>query len=122
MRSAAVQYRDFISTNHYPTLLRRGEGGEFQRITLGIGRGRRCKEDQCNFSVNLRGKPAKVFITENRNLSGRTVSAAGYNFGGGLTYRVPFHHAKVYVEGRYHHANTDDLRTSVFPVSFGLRW
>ena len=61
-------------------------------------------------------------ITENQNLSGRTVSAAGYNFGGGLTYRVPFHHAKVYVEGRYHHANTDDLRTSVFPVSFGLRW
>jgi hypothetical protein len=61
-------------------------------------------------------------ITETQTLSSRTVSAAGYNFGGGLTYRVPFHHAKVYVEGRYHHANTDDLRTSVFPVSFGLRW
>jgi opacity protein-like surface antigen len=61
-------------------------------------------------------------ITEAQTLSSRTVSAAGYNFGGGLTYRVPFHHAKVYVEGRYHHANTDDLHTSVFPVSFGLRW
>jgi opacity protein-like surface antigen len=61
-------------------------------------------------------------ITETQTLSSRTVSAAGYNFGGGLTYRVPFHHAKVYVEGRYHHANTDDLHTSVFPVSVGLRW
>lgn len=62
------------------------------------------------------------FITETQTLSSRTVSAAGYNFGGGLTYRVPFHHAQVYVEGRYHRANTDDLHTSVFPVSFGLRW
>jgi len=38
-----------------------------------------------------------------------------------LTYR--FHQqAKIYVEGRYHHANTSDGRTSVFPVTVGLRW
>jgi len=61
-------------------------------------------------------------ITETQTLSSRTVNAAGYNLGGGLTYRVPFHHARFYVEGRYHHANTNDLHTTVFPVSVGLRW
>jgi len=66
-RSAAVQYRDFISKNHYSTLPHRGVG--FQGITLGIGRGNRCKQDQCYFSVNLRGRAAKVFITEDRPLT-----------------------------------------------------
>lgn len=61
-------------------------------------------------------------ITETQTLSSRTVSAGGYNFGGGITYKLKFHHAKFYAEGRYHHANTDDLRTTVFPVTFGLRW
>jgi len=56
-----------------------------------------------------------------QTLSSNTVSAGGYNVGGGLTYR--FHQqAKIYVEGRYHHANTSDGRTSVFPVTVGLRW
>jgi len=66
-RSAAVQYRDFISKNHYSTLPHRGVG--FQGITLGIGRGNRCKQDQCYFSVNLRGRAAKVFITGDRPLT-----------------------------------------------------
>jgi opacity protein-like surface antigen len=61
-------------------------------------------------------------ITETQTLSSRTLNAGGYNYGGGLTYRVPFHNAKIYVEGRYHHANHNDVHTSVFPVSFGLRW
>jgi hypothetical protein len=57
-----------------------------------------------------------------QTLSSNTVSGGGYNFGGGFTYRISVTHAKVYVEGRYHHANTKDGRTTVFPVTVGLRW
>lgn len=74
-RSAAVQYRDFISTNHSSTLPFRGAG--FQGITLGIGRGNRCKQDQCYFSVNLKGKAAKVFITADSNLTQAWHQAVG---------------------------------------------
>lgn len=56
-----------------------------------------------------------------QTLSSHTVSSGGYNVGGGLTYRFSGH-AKVYVEGRYHHASTSDGSTSVFPVTVGLRW
>jgi opacity protein-like surface antigen len=56
-----------------------------------------------------------------QTLSSNTVNAGGYNFGGGFTYRIK-KHAKIYVEGRYHHANTSDRHTSVFPVTVGLRW
>lgn len=57
-------------------------------------------------------------------LTSHTAYAGGYNFGGGFTYRLSgFHHAKLYAEGRYHHAYTGrDERTSFFPVTFGVRW
>ena len=60
-------------------------------------------------------------VSPAQTLSSHTVSGGGYNFGGGLTYRVSGH-ARVYVEGRYHHASTSDGTTSVFPVTVGLRW
>jgi len=60
-------------------------------------------------------------LSTDRILSSNTVSGGGYNFGGGFTYRLN-RKAKIYVEGRYHHANTSDKRTSVFPVTMGLRW
>jgi opacity protein-like surface antigen len=65
------------------------------------------------------GSPSVVDPTQ--TLSSNTVSAGGYNYGGGITYRIR-KHVRVYVEGRYHHANTGDGRTSVFPVTVGLRW
>jgi hypothetical protein len=57
-------------------------------------------------------------------LTSHSAYAGGYNFGGGITYRIPnFHHFKLYAEGRYHHAYTGrDEHTSFFPVTFGLRW
>lgn len=54
-------------------------------------------------------------------LSSNTVSAGGYNFGGGITYRLT-KPMRLYVEGRYHRANTSDGKTTVFPVTVGLRW
>jgi hypothetical protein len=60
-------------------------------------------------------------IETTQTLSSHTVSAGGYNFGGGFTYRLK-KQARIYVEGRYHHANTSDGNTTVFPVTIGLRW
>jgi hypothetical protein len=65
------------------------------------------------------GSPSVVSPAQ--TLSSHTVSAGGYNLGGGLTYRFSGQ-AKLYVEGRYHHASTGDGSTSVFPVTVGLRW
>jgi hypothetical protein len=58
-----------------------------------------------------------------QTLSSRTLDAIGFDYGGGITYRLPFaHHAKLFAEGRYHRAYTSDVETIVFPVTFGLRW
>jgi len=49
--------------------------------------------------------------------------AGGYNFGGGITYRLNrWHNAKVYGEFRYHKAYQSDVQTIVWPISVGLRW
>lgn len=66
-RSAAVQYLDFIHTEHPTTRPHRGVG--FHGITLGIGRDSRCHTDQCYFSVNARGRSSRVWINENRTLT-----------------------------------------------------
>ena len=60
-------------------------------------------------------------VITTQTLSSNTVDGFGYNFGGGLTYRFT-KRAKFYVEGRYHHANTSDQHTTIFPVTGGLRW
>jgi len=59
---------------------------------------------------------------------GQTISsfskdAGGFNFGGGVTYRLNhLHRAKVYVEARYHRAYHSDVQTTFIPVAVGLRW
>jgi len=60
-------------------------------------------------------------VATSQTLSSNSVIGGGYNFGGGFTFRVS-KKWKVYAEGRYHHANTSDKHTSVFPVTIGLRW
>lgn len=60
-------------------------------------------------------------LDTSQTLSSNSVSGGGYNFGGGFTYRLK-KQARIYVEGRYHHANTSDRHTTVFPVTVGLRW
>jgi hypothetical protein len=63
-------------------------------------------------------------VSPQQTLSSRSAYAGGYNFGGGITYRLPnFHGVKLYAEGRYHHAYTGGSEpTSIFPVVFGVRW
>ncbi len=60
-------------------------------------------------------------VSPAQTLSSNSVSAGGYNFGGGFTYRLT-RKTKVYFEGRYHHAYTSDFHTNVFPVTAGFRW
>jgi hypothetical protein len=56
-------------------------------------------------------------------MSSNTKDAGGFNFGGGVTYRLNhLHNAKLYGEFRYHRAYQSDGQTIVMPIAFGLRW
>ena len=58
-----------------------------------------------------------------QSLSSFTKDAGGYNYGGGLTYRLNhLHDAKLYAEFRYHKAYHSDVETIVWPITVGLRW
>ena len=52
----------------------------------------------------------------------RTVSAPGFNVGGGLTFGLGESRANLYVEVRYHRAFTHDIATTVLPLTFGIRF
>jgi len=98
-----------------------GGGGWYQRNvdarSLPLGPGTVCEPAWRLWGIAC----TNGLIVTAQTLSSNTVSAGGYNIGGGFTYRLS-PGTKVYVEGRYHHANTSDGRTSVFPVTVGLRW
>ena len=56
-------------------------------------------------------------------MSSNSKDAGGFNYGGGVTYRLNhLHNSKLYVEWRYHRAYQSDGKTIVMPVTIGLRW
>jgi len=56
-------------------------------------------------------------------MSSNSKIAGGFNYGGGLTYRLNhLHNAKLYLEWRYHRAYQSDGKTIVMPISVGFRW
>ena len=58
-----------------------------------------------------------------QTMSSNSKDAGGFNFGGGVTYRLNhLHNSKLYIEGRYHRAYQSDGKTIVFPITVGLRW
>ncbi len=58
-----------------------------------------------------------------QTLSSYSRVAGSYNYGGGITYQMQsWHHAKIYLEYRYHHAYQADAETIVWPITIGLRW
>lgn len=74
------------------------------------------------WDVYCTGNPPSVLNTP-QTISTLTKDAGGYNFGGGLTYRLNrWHNAKIYAEYRYHKAYDSDTQTVVWPMTFGLRW
>ena len=72
-------------------------------------------------------------IVTPQTMSSNTKVAGGFNYGGGLTYRLNhFHSSKLYIEWRYHRAYTRDVadgnsgardvKTIVMPITVGFRW
>lgn len=62
-------------------------------------------------------------VSPTQTISSFSKYAGGFNAGGGVTYRLKhLHHAKVYLEARYHRAYHSDVQTTFFPVAVGLRW
>jgi len=62
-------------------------------------------------------------VGSQQTLSSFSKDAGGFNFGGGVSYRLNhLDRAKVFVEARYHRAYQSDAQTSMFPITVGLRW
>jgi hypothetical protein len=58
-----------------------------------------------------------------QTMSSNSKDAGGFNYGGGVTYRLNhLDHAKIFVEYRYHRAYHSDGKTIVVPIAVGLRW
>jgi len=58
-----------------------------------------------------------------QTMSSNSKDAGGFNYGGGVTYRLNhLHDSKLYVEWRYHRAYQSDGKAIVMPVTVGLRW
>jgi hypothetical protein len=56
-------------------------------------------------------------------MSSNSKDAGGFNYGGGINYRLNrLHNSKLYVELRYHRAYHSDGETIVMPITVGLRW
>ena len=61
-------------------------------------------------------------IVGQQTMSSNSKDAGGFNYGGGVTYRLGSSQAKFYIEGRYHRAYHSDGKTIVMPITVGLRW
>jgi len=58
-----------------------------------------------------------------QTLSSFSKDAGGFNFGGGVTYRLHYlDRARLFLEFRYHRAYHSDGQTIVMPITVGLRW
>ncbi len=58
-----------------------------------------------------------------QTMSSNTKDAGGFNYGGGVTYRLNhLHNSKIFIEWRYHRAYQSDGKTVVMPITVGLRW
>jgi hypothetical protein len=70
-----------------------------------------------DLSQDILGNIAPQYISSNSK------DAGGFNYGGGLTYRLNhLHDSKIYFEWRYHRAYQSDGQTIVMPITVGLRW
>ncbi len=66
------------------------------------------------FPVNVPGTTVLSSVTQNKS---------GLNIGGGVSVRIkPDSNTKFFAESRYHYIYTSPIRTSILPVTFGIRW
>lgn len=62
-------------------------------------------------------------LVPGQTMSSNSKDAGGFNYGGGVTYRLNhLHNSKLYIEYRYHRAYHSDGQTIVVPITVGLRW
>ncbi len=65
-------------------------------------------------------------VAASQVLNSTSVTKPGVNVGAG--FNIPLgrdrmrNHAKFYAEARYHYIFTDNVRTTMLPVTFGFRW
>lgn len=65
--------------------------------------------------------PVAVPLTD--VLASFTQNKGGLDIGGGVSFRVRGDsNAKIFAETRYHYIFTSPVRTTILPVTFGLRW
>jgi hypothetical protein len=62
-----------------------------------------------------------AIIPANQVLGSFTNDAGGANAGAGITIGVP-HGAKFYAEARYHYINAGRHKTTILPITFGIRF
>lgn len=74
------------------------------------------------WDLNCVGVPPGTILTS-QTMSSNSKDAGGFNYGGGVTYRLKhLHDSKLYIEYRYHRAYHSDGKTIVVPIAVGLRW
>jgi hypothetical protein len=68
------------------------------------------------------GYVGSVFVPADQVLGSVTSNAFGGSVGGGVSISLGDDRSEVFLELRYHDANTKGSSTGVVPVSFGIRW
>jgi Outer membrane protein beta-barrel domain len=101
-------------------------GGGFYRRSVSSSTGQIPAQSLCQpswvwWDIACSGNPPRTQTTQ--NLGSFSKDSGGYNFGGGVTYRLNYlHNAKLFAEFRYHKAYHNDIKTIVMPLAVGLRW
>ena len=85
--------------------------------------GTTCQPAWIWWDLNCTSSGGVPVLSYNQTIATNSRDAGGFNFGGGFTYKLNhLHHAKFYIEARYHRAYHSDVQTTFFPVTAGLRW
>ena len=61
-------------------------------------------------------------VSATQVLQSGSANAFGWNFGGGLDYRLGESHFKIYAEARVHYAYYSGINSRVIPLTFGVRF
>jgi opacity protein-like surface antigen len=75
----------------------------------------------CNSFWTWWGACSSVSIPLSGSFVNSSQNAFGYNFGGGITRKVPSG-VEIYLEYRFTHAAHNGITTDVRPITIGLRW
>lgn len=75
----------------------------------------------CNAFWSWWGSCANVSIPLSGSFANSSQNAFGYNFGGGLTRKMPSG-VEIYAEYRFTHGARNGITTDIRPITIGVRW